>query len=151
MKIDGFYDYDIFDDMVVFKCEAKEIDNRFIDIAKSVDGENYCDNCFRTMINYDRETDRFENNNLKEQLFYIDNGGTFTLFDVQFNLEQTVNLICEKLFADFEDIYSDYVSEEGILLNDWFMFESNTHDKEIFSWFDNHHSKGIGYLKGNFK
>lgn len=151
MKIDGFYDYDIFNDMIVFKCKAKEIDNRFIDIAKCIDGENYCDSCFGTMINYDRVIDQFENNNLKEQLFYIDIDGTPTLFDVQFNLEQCVNSICEKLFVDFEEIYSDYFSPEGILLNDWFVFKSNTHDKEICNWFDNHHSKGIGCLKSDFK
>ena len=40
---------------------------------------------------------------------------------------------------------------ELVLFADWWIFKAKTGRKEIWLYFDQHHSKGIGYLTGQNK
>lgn len=58
----------------------------------------------------------------------------------------------EKIWEDFGDVLIDYDNEDypdGIIEEDWFIFEAGTDRMEIWHWFDEHYSKGVYKLMFN--
>lgn len=53
----------------------------------------------------------------------------------------------EKLWQEFEDV-PVLDDEDGMVVIDcdWHEFERGTQIEEIWYWFDEHHSKGVGWL-----
>lgn len=53
----------------------------------------------------------------------------------------------EQKWAELEDVAVDE-NERGELLlaNDWWLFEKGTDREDIWKFFDEHHSKGVGWL-----
>lgn len=49
----------------------------------------------------------------------------------------------EKLWDELEDVPID---EDECLDVDWHSWSKGTHREEIWHWFDEHHSKGVGWL-----
>jgi len=57
----------------------------------------------------------------------------------------------EKLWTELEDVLFDEDSNgELILADDWFWFEKGTSREEIWQWFDDSHTKGVGWLLYEF-
>lgn len=53
----------------------------------------------------------------------------------------------EKLWEVLEDVTLIEDAEGLLVLNsDWHIFDSGCHIEEIWSWFDENHSKGVNYL-----
>ncbi len=57
----------------------------------------------------------------------------------------------EELYRQLEDV-TFYVDGDGMLRlrNDWLDFSSGTEQTDIWYWFNNNHSKGIGWLSEQF-
>jgi hypothetical protein len=49
----------------------------------------------------------------------------------------------ERLWDELEDVPID---EDECLDVDWHSWSKGTHREEIWHWFDEHHSKGVGWL-----
>ncbi len=52
----------------------------------------------------------------------------------------------ENMLEEFGDVPIDYDNPDypdGIIDEDWFVFEADTDRMEIWRWFDEHYSKGI--------
>lgn len=52
----------------------------------------------------------------------------------------------ESLWEEFGDVLIDYDNPDypdGIIEEDWFIFEAGTDRMEIWHWFDEHYSKGV--------
>ena len=54
----------------------------------------------------------------------------------------------ENLWNELEDVPVD---ENECLDVDWQGWNKGTHRKEIWYWFDEHHSKGVGWLMNEYK
>lgn len=84
MRIKKIEHYDDFDDCIIFWLEVEEVDNKYKELAKEIDKENYLDNCFGICINYDTEEKDFtvvSDYYADEQLYYIDNDGNKHWFE----------------------------------------------------------------------
>lgn len=58
----------------------------------------------------------------------------------------------ENLWKELEDVTLDE-DERGILrlVNDWNGFSKGTDIEDVWYWFDEHHSKGVGYLMNEYE
>lgn len=58
----------------------------------------------------------------------------------------------EELWKELEDVTLDE-DEHGILrlANDWNGFSKGTDIEDVWYWFDEHHSKGVGYLMNEYE
>lgn len=58
----------------------------------------------------------------------------------------------EKLWEEFEDVLA-YEDEDGRLClhNDWQGWPKGTECESIWHWFDQHHSKGVGWLMNEYE
>ena len=54
----------------------------------------------------------------------------------------------EKLWEDLSDVP---VNEDECLDVDWQGWCKGTHREEIWHWFDEHHSKGVGWLMNEYE
>ena len=54
----------------------------------------------------------------------------------------------EKLWEELEDVP---VNENECLDCDWQGWNKGTHREEIWHWFDEHHSKGVGWLINEYE
>ena len=57
--------------------------------------------------------------------------------------------VCKQLWEEFADVLIDYDNPDypdGIIENDWFIFEAGMERIEIWRWFDEHYSKGVHAL-----
>ena len=101
MKFEQIEHYDYFDGDVVFWVMVKDIENKYVELAKEIDKENYSDECFGICINYDEETEKIEivsDKSEDEQLYYIDNNGYKHWFEciVPDCLKSELKEICKK-------------------------------------------------------
>lgn len=63
--------------------------------------------------------------------------------------EQHSDTLLEEMWENFGDVPIDYDNPDypdGVIDEDWFIFEVGTDLMEIWYWFDEHYSKGIGNL-----
>lgn len=54
--------------------------------------------------------------------------------------------VCKQLWEELADVLIDYDNPDypdGIIENDWFIFEAGTERMEIWRWFDEHYSGGV--------
>jgi hypothetical protein len=72
-------------------------------------------------------------------------------------IEKGANIMCaysdkilEEKWRELEDI-TTYEDEDGCLrlCNSWFGFDKDTDIENIWYWFDERHSKGVGWLSEN--
>ena len=57
--------------------------------------------------------------------------------------------VCKQLWEEFADVLIDYDNPDypdGIIDNNWFIFEAGTERMEIWRWFDEHCSNGVHAL-----
>lgn len=54
----------------------------------------------------------------------------------------------EELWEEFEDVPTD---ENECIDIDWQGWEKGTHRYDIWYWFDEHHSKGVGWLVNEYE
>ena len=54
----------------------------------------------------------------------------------------------EQLWQELEDVLVD---ENDCLCNDWRGWSKGTHREEIWYWFDEHHSRGVGWLMNEYE
>ena len=54
----------------------------------------------------------------------------------------------EELWDEFGDVPVD---EDECLDVDWQCWKKGTHREEIWYWFDEHHSKGVGWLMNEYE
>ena len=54
----------------------------------------------------------------------------------------------ETLWDELEDVT---ISEDECILSSWRDFPAGTHREEIWYWFDEHHSKGVGWLMNEYE
>ena len=54
----------------------------------------------------------------------------------------------EQLWEEFGDVLIDYPNEfsDGVLSDDWFIFDAGTDKMDIWHWFDERHSNGVHKL-----
>ena len=70
--------------------------------------------------------------------------------------KQRVNLTdkdIEQKWIELEDVLFDEDEDGSLFLaSDWWIFEKGTYREEgIWRWFDDHHSKGVGWLLYEFE
>ena len=57
----------------------------------------------------------------------------------------------EQMWKDFENVVFDEDEDgEFILSKNWKYFGKGTLRSDVWSWFDEHHSKGVGFLSECF-
>ena len=57
----------------------------------------------------------------------------------------------EQMWKDFENvIFNEDEDGEFILSKNWKYFGKGTLRSDVWSWFDEHHSKGVGFLSECF-
>ena len=54
----------------------------------------------------------------------------------------------EQLWQELEDVLVD---ENDCLCDDWREWNKGTHREEIWKWFDEHHSRGVGWLMNEYE
>ena len=57
------------------------------------------------------------------------------------------DLMIENLWKELEDVLMNPETEN--IEEDWFIFPKGTNRDEIWHWFDEHHSKGLGWIMEN--
>ena len=57
----------------------------------------------------------------------------------------------EKLWNELTDIPFDESENDLVLSEDWFVFDKGTEREDIWHWFDEHHSKGVGWLMNEYE
>ena len=67
-------------------------------------------------------------------------------------LKRESDRVLEKMWESLEDVPCDE-NERGelILAVDWEQFKAGTECEEIWHWFDERHSKGVGYLMNEYE
>ncbi len=60
----------------------------------------------------------------------------------------TKDTLIEDLWRTFIDVNID---ENECIEQNWFIFEKGTYREEIWHWFDENHSKGVGWLINDFE
>lgn len=57
----------------------------------------------------------------------------------------------ERLWIEFEDVTTVENDYGQLVINSkWKQFPAGTEVEDIWEWFDNHYSKGVGYLMEEF-
>ena len=112
-------------------------------------------------------------NDNEESVEYLEDYPTHTIFDfanfIQYCFEKDIqNEYCYECFGIRYSVLSDETIEElwkelgyipfdenvngELVLNeDWFIFDKGTEREEIWHWFDEYHSKGVGWLMNEFE
>lgn len=62
--------------------------------------------------------------------------------------EDVTNREAEKLWEELEDVL---LMKNDCLDVDWQGWDKGTHIEEIWHWFDEHHSKGVGWLMNEYE
>ena len=77
MKFKNIENIDDFGGDKVFTLTVKDVDDRFIQMAKAEDGENYDDGCFGIWVNYDAYANEYYvcQDSIDCELFYVNNDG----------------------------------------------------------------------------
>lgn len=58
----------------------------------------------------------------------------------------------EELWKELEDvIFFEDKDKNLVLVSDWFIFDKKEYRDDIWHWFDDYHSKGVGYLLNDFE
>ena len=94
MKINKVDFSDDFGDSWVFWIIVKDVDNKYQEIAREIDKENYSKDCFGICLGYDYK-DFYIIKDDGKQLYYIDNIGNKHWFECEIN---------EKLFNDMTEM-----------------------------------------------
>lgn len=110
-------------------------------------------------------------NNRDESEEYLADYPTRTIFDfakyIQYCFVKTIEdgYVCEfdgveylvlddetieDLWKELGDVpFDEEENGELILAEDWFIFDKGTEREDIWHWFDDHHSQGVGWLLTN--
>lgn len=109
-------------------------------------------------------------NNRDESAEYLKNYRTRTIFDfagyIQYCFVKTIedgyvyefdgveylvldDETVEELWKELGDVPFDEDKGELILAEDWFIFDKGAEREDIWHWFDDHHSQGVGWLLTN--
>lgn len=59
--------------------------------------------------------------------------------------------VIKNLWNELTDIPFEESENDLVLSEDWFIFDKGTEREDIWHWFDQHHSKGVGWLMNDFK
>lgn len=57
----------------------------------------------------------------------------------------------EKLWDELTDVPFDESENDLVLSEDWFVFDKGTEREDIWHWFDEHHSNGVGWLMNEYE
>ena len=69
--------------------------------------------------------------------------------DAEIEMEfKTQNELVEAMWETLTDVNID---EEECVEQNWFVFPEGTYREEIWHWFDEHHSKGVGWLMNEYE
>lgn len=77
MKFKNIENIDDFGGDKVFTLTVEDVDNKFIQMAKAEDGENYDEGCFGILVNYNADEDEYYvcQDSISCELFYVNNDG----------------------------------------------------------------------------
>lgn len=87
-----------------------------------------------------------KNNGIKVNMYGETSKGT------SYSFEKYKDKEIEKLWDELEDVL--FVEEENgtlVLASEWNGFDAGTDRETIWYWFDEHHSKGVGYLLNEYE
>ena len=80
----------------------------------------------------------------------INNGYCHECFGVTYKVLD--DEVIEQLWEELEDVsFNENGSGSLILDEDWFIFDKGTEREDIWYWFDEYHSKGVGWLMYEYK
>lgn len=68
-----------------------------------------------------------------------------------FKFKKYDNDFLEEKWDELTDIPFDESDDDLVLSEDWFVFDKGTEREDIWHWFDNHHSKGVGWLMNEYE
>lgn len=112
-------------------------------------------------------------NNRDESAEYLEDYHTHTIFDfakyIQYCFEKDINngysyeFSCvtyqvlndetiEDLWKELDDVLFDEDDSGALILyEDWFIFDKGIEREDIWHWFDDYHSKGVGWLMNEYE
>lgn len=79
----------------------------------------------------------------------INNGYCHEYHGITYSVLNDENI--EKLWRELTDIPFDENENDLVLSEDWFIFDKGTEREDIWHWFDDHHSKGVGWLMNEYE
>jgi len=101
MKFKQIENIDDFGGDKVFTLGVSDVDNKFIQIAKEEDGEDYDENCFGVWVNYDSDKNEYYicEDSVDSNLFYVNNDGDKIWMPYILSDEETNEMIdaCKKV------------------------------------------------------
>jgi hypothetical protein len=77
MKFKNIENIDDFGGDKAFTLTVEDVDDKFIQMAKAEDGENYDEGCFGIWVNYNADEDEYYicQDSIDCELFYVNNDG----------------------------------------------------------------------------
>lgn len=85
------------------------------------------------------------------QYLYENNQDEYTKIVDEDDARLIIDRTCERLWKHLEDVpFVENKDKELVLDGEFLDFEKGTPREEIWQYFDEHHSKGVGYLLNDF-
>lgn len=92
----------------------------------------------------DENYNQFKNDIIKSAKNIILEGYEYFISGVTYKLLK--DELIESLWDELTDVPFDESENDLVLSEDWFIFDKGTERGDIWHWFDEHYSKGVGWL-----
>lgn len=119
--------------------------------------DSYCDWNKYVTVNYDGKKPVAVGETLwvmeNRQDLFEEIVDTFDFHDdtISVRLKPTDTMV-ENLFKEFQDCWFVETKDSGdVLVEPWHIWDESSTKKEILEWFDKYHSRGLEWLRDNFK